>query len=330
MIVSRRTILSTSLSVALTGGIWSRFARAELPKIRLGILRFGTAAWDLDVMRRNGFDTAQGIAIEPVEFASAPATQVALQAGRVDVILLDWLWVVAQRNDKADWTFAPFSSATGAVVAPPSSPVRSIADLPGNRLGIAGSPIDKSWLILQAYAKRKLGVDLDKAVKKSFGAPPLLAEELSAGQLDAVLTFWPFAARAEAAGMRRILGVEDMVHGLGITANVPMIGYVFSAGWAEKNRTAIDGFLAASRRSRALLDNSDDEWRRLKPLTGAADDAELEQLKNAYRRGIVHHWGDMERTAAAELYRIMEEIGGTALVGPSTAMPPGTFWPDTF
>src|SRR6185437_6528151 len=107
-----------------------------------------------------------------------------------------------------------------------------------------GGPLDKSWLILRAYAMRRYGIDLNTRTNKNFGPPPLLAEQMKAGRLDALLTFWPYAAKAEAAGARRVLAVEDAVTGLGIDAGVPVIGYIFSQGWAEKNPAAVAGFIA--------------------------------------------------------------------------------------
>jgi len=139
----RRALLFTSLIAALPLGAARPAAAA--PAIRVGTLRFGSVAWELDVMRTHGLDTAAGVMVEPVEFAAAQATQVALQAGRVDMIVQDWLWVSRQRASGADWTLSPTSGALGAVMAPPASPVQAVADLRGRRLGIAGSPLDKSW-----------------------------------------------------------------------------------------------------------------------------------------------------------------------------------------
>jgi NitT/TauT family transport system substrate-binding protein len=324
MKLSRRAILSAALACAAM----PITALAVAPKVRIGALRFGTASWELDTMRRNGFDRAQGIEVEPVELATSQATQVALQAGRVDMIVLDWLWVARQRAEGADWTFVPFSGSVGALVAPTTSRVQTVKDLAGARLGIAGSAIDKSWLILQAYARRTFGLDLAKSAVTSFGAPPLLAQQLSSGQLDAVLTFWPYAAKAEAAGMRRVIGVEDAVKALGIEARIPFIGYVFSEPWAEENRALCKGFFAATRLAQDRLGQSDAEWQALRPLTGATNDAELDQLKQAYRRGIIRHWGAEERSAIDRLYKILAAIGGPALVGSAASIPPGTFWQD--
>lgn len=315
----RRTLLLMPLLAALPLGN----ARGASPPIRVGTLRFGSVAWELDVMRTHGLDTAAGVVIEPVEFAAAQATQVALQAGRVDMVVQDWLWASRQRASGADWTLSPTFGALGALMAPPDSPVRTVADLRGRRLGIAGSPLDKSWLLLRAYAQQTLGLDLDQATTKSFGPPPLLAEQMAAGRLDAVLTYWPFAARAEAAGQRRVLAMEDAVEAMGIPSGVPYLGWVFSDAFAAANPVAVQGFIDASAKARSILVQSDAEWDRIAPLTGTSGPNELAQLRSWYRRGALDHW-DLQATA--RLYDILAGIGGPALVGPAVHLAPGTFW----
>ena len=321
MTLSRRALLLSSLAVSAAPA-----ARAQAPAVRVGTLRYGSVAWELDVMRTHGLDSAAGFTLAPAEFAAAQAAQVALQAGAVDVILQDWLWVSRQRASGADWTFVPTSSAVGAVMTPGDSPIRSIADLPGKRLGIAGSPIDKSWLLLRAFASKQFGLDLDHQVEKSFATPPLLAEQLRAGQLDAALTYWPYAARAEAAGMRPVLTVADAVTGLGIAPGLPFTGWVFSQAWAQRLGPAAEGFFHASQQARTILLQSDAEWTRIAPLTGAASPAELDRLKAWYREGVPGVWDFDGQTAAARLYDILAGIGGAALVGDATHLSPGTFW----
>ena len=323
MPIKRRTLLSAALIAA------SPLAAAAAPNagsgnaIRVGTLRFGSVAWELDVMRTHGLDAAAGVSVEAVEFAATQAAQVALQAGRVDTVVQDWLWVSRQRATGADWTLAPTSGALGAVMAPAVSPVQTVADLRGRRLGVAGSPLDKSWLLLRAYAQRKLGLDLEGAADKSFGPPPLIAEQLNAGRLDAVLTYWPFAARAEAAGQRRVLAMEDAVEGLGIPPGVPFVGWVFSDAFAARSPAAVQGFVKASDQARAILAASDAEWERIAPLTGAAGPGELARLRDAYRRGVPEHWN---LPAVARLYDVLAEVGGPALVGPAAHLAPGTLW----
>jgi NitT/TauT family transport system substrate-binding protein len=321
MVVARRALLGAGIAVAATP------LAAASPAIRVGVLRFGTVSWEIDVILHHRLDAAAGITVQPIELAAAQAAQVALQAGQVDAIVVDWLWVARQRATGADWTLVPFSDAVGALIVPQASPVRDVPDLAGRALGIAGSPLDKSWLILRAYASQRYGLDLNAVANKNFGPPPLLAEQMRAGRLDALLTYWQFAAKAEAGGARKIVAVEDAVAALGVSAGVPYIGYTFSQRWAEQNPKLIDGFINASRQARGILATSDTEWQRMMPLTGAADTGELERLRDWYRHGIPQRWGEPERRAAGQLFDLLARIGGPDLVGPISAIPAGTFWP---
>lgn len=304
-------------------------AHAADPPLRLGLLRFGTAAWELDVIVRH--DLAPGLAIEAVGLATSQATQTALQARSVDMIVQDWLWVSRLRASGQDWTFAPFSAAAGALMAPSDTPIRGLADLAGKRLGIAGTPLDKSWLILRAFAQRQAGIDLAQAVEASFAAPPLLSEQLRQGRLDAVLTYWPEAARLRAAGMTRVLSVQQAIAGLGIDRPVPLTGYVFGSAWARDHNTLVSRFLAAGLKAQALLAQSDAEWDTLRPLTGAHNGAELTELRDAYRAGIPSPRTDPASVAETDvamgrLYEVLAATGGPALVGEARQIAPGTFW----
>ncbi|TIN59190.1 MAG: ABC transporter substrate-binding protein, partial [Mesorhizobium sp.] len=99
--------------------------------------------------------------------------------------------------------------------------------LKDKKIGVAGGPLDKSWLLIQALTRRDLGVDLSAASDIVFGAPPLISEKAIQGELDAVLNFWHFCARLEANGFRRLIGVNDAAKALGALGPVSALGYVF-------------------------------------------------------------------------------------------------------
>ncbi len=300
-------------------------ADEDVHTIRIGVLQFGSVAWQLDVIRRHDLARAENVQIDVVELASSQATLVALQAGRVDTVVSDLLWVARQRAGGADWCFAPYSSALGAVEVPQDSPMRTLGDLAGRRLGIAGTPLDKSWLLLRLLSRREMHRDLDETVEKIFGAPPLLSEELLAGRLDAVLTYWQFAARLEAGGTRRLIGMNDVMRALGISAPVPLVGYVISERWAREHPKTCTGFFRAAHNADEILTRSDAEWQAIAALTGAKSPAELARLRDAYREGVPRQEMGAMRAAAQALYELFAEVGGEALIGPSTTLPPGTF-----
>src|SRR3977135_1061406 len=123
-------------------------------RIRLAVQKTGTFAWELAVIRAHGLDSQANLAIEVSELASPEAGKIALRAGSADIIVSDWLWVSRERGLGAKLTFYPYSSALGAVMVPDSSPIRALADLKGKKLAVAGGPIDKNWLLLQASLKQ--------------------------------------------------------------------------------------------------------------------------------------------------------------------------------
>src|SRR5580704_17149483 len=195
-------------------------------RIRVAAQRTGTLAWELDILKAHGLDRQAGIGIETTELASTEAGKIALESGSVDLILSDWLWVSRERALGDDLVFYPYSSTLGAVMVPATSPIEDVVGLKGRKLGVAGGPLDKSWLLLQAFA-RQSGLDLKKQSDIIYGAPPLLAEKALQGETDATLTFWNFCARLEAKGMRRAVNMADVMKRLGATGPVAMIGYVF-------------------------------------------------------------------------------------------------------
>ncbi|MBM3543279.1 MAG: ABC transporter substrate-binding protein [Alphaproteobacteria bacterium] len=304
---------------------------AETPsKVKIGVLKFGTVSWMLDTIQANGLDKAEGIELEIVPLASTQATTVGLQAGSVDLVATDWLWVSRERSSGGDFTFSPFTTALGAIMVPPNSPIRTLGDLKGKRLGVAGGPLDKSWLLIVAYALRTAKIDLRTETKQEYGAPPLLNERAKQGQIDAVLNFWPYAARLEAEGFTQLIGLEEVVAELGAKGEVAMVGFAFSEDWADKNLKGIQGFLRASSKADDLLATSNAEWDRLKPLMAENDpsftEATFEALRRRYREGIPERSAAQNEADAKVLYQFLRELGGEKLVGPGTELAPGTFW----
>jgi NitT/TauT family transport system substrate-binding protein len=188
------------------------------------------------------------------------------------MIVTDWIWVSRLRAEGETYAFIPYSKMVGALMVPDDSPIRSLDDLKGKRIGIAGGPVDKSWLLIRGLAERS-GLDLDAQVEKIFGAPPLLNQQILSGELDAVVNFWHFNARLEAAGYRRLVQVDKIAADFGVESEVPLIGYVFNEALAESQRDDILGFVRASRKAKEILRTSDAEWERLRPLMKAKNDA---------------------------------------------------------
>lgn len=312
--------------LALLGLLLMTGSALAAQPVRVAVLKFGTASWELDTVRHHGFDREQGIELHLTMLAGKQATMVALQGGEADIALTDWLWVSRQRATGKDFAFLPYSTAAGALVVSEDSDIRSLGDLSGRRVGVAGGPLDKNWLLFRALSIRAGGQDLAATSVPVFGAPPLLNKQLEQGRIDAVINFWPYVARLSAKGMRPLISAQEAAGKLGIGTPLPLVGHVFDAGWAGSNPQAISGFIAAVTRARALLAESDAEWERLRPAMRAPDQATFEALRDGYRAGIPKPMDEATVADAARLFGLLADIGGEELVGPGAGLSPGTFW----
>ncbi len=320
-----------SITMRLAGCVLALFgtvgAASAGESIRLGVLKFGTVNWELAALKHHGFDTQHGFELDIVPLAGKDASAIAFLAGDVDAIVTDWLWVSRMRTEGRDYVFVPYSSSVGAMMVPPDSDVKTLADLKGKTIGVAGGPLDKSWLLLQGFAQQSAGLDLKADNTIVFGRPPLLAEKARQGELDVVLNFWHYAARLEAIGFRRLASAEDATRQLGATGPISSIGYVFSEAWASENPELALGFVKASRATKALLKASDEEWDRLQDEGVIRDDdAALATLRARFREGIPARAVSDEEADAAKVYEVLATLGGEKLVGSAQTMSPGTYW----
>ncbi|NMM37458.1 MAG: ABC transporter substrate-binding protein [Glaciimonas sp.] len=295
--------------------------------VRVGVLEFGTVNWELEVIQTRALAKKRGIDLHIVPLASGDASTVALQGGAVDIIVSDWIWVNRQRAESNLYTFVPYSNAVGSVMVKSDSGITSLADLKDKKLGIAGGPADKTWLLLRAYAQRKLGVDLMQFTQPTYAAPPLLNVLALRGQIDAALNFWHYAARLEVGGMHALIEVPEILKGLGIDKPIPLIGWVFREEWANANSAALKSFLAASYEAKAILATSDAQWELLRPKMRAENDAVFKVLRTKFRAGIPICSDQDTMTAVAATFKILADTGGEKLVGKAKTLASGTFWP---
>jgi NitT/TauT family transport system substrate-binding protein len=316
-VIARRSVLTTGamLLAALATPTAGREASSSL---RVSSLRSGSLSWLLDTIRNRHIDAKLAIDIDVVDAATTQAGPIALLAGNVEMIVSDWFWALRQRSSGEDLLFAPYSSALGVLMVPAGSPVRGLADLKGKRLGVAGGPIDKSWLLLRAYSRRTMGQDIADLAHPLFGAAPLLTEESRNGRLDAVLNFWTFAARLQGSGFVCLLDMADVLKSLGIEPAPTLVGFVFRERTLTAKPSALQAFFRAVAEGNTVLAHSDAAWERLRPLMQPANDAEFAAIRSFYRAGIPGPWGEAETRSAAQLFDMLAALGDKELIGRRT------------
>ncbi len=294
-------------------------------RLRIAVQKTGTFAWELAIVGERGLDKKAGLDIAVTEVASPEAAKIALLGGSADIILSDWLWVARQRALGGRLVFFPYSTALGALMVRAAAPIHNLADLTGKKLAVAGGPLDKSWLLLQAFAKRS-GLDLGSEASTVYGAPSLLYQKTLSGEVDATLTYWNFCVALEARGFRRLLAMDEVERRLGAKEPVAMVGYVFREEFAKNHAPALTRFFAAAASAKEILAHSGPDWDKVGQRSGIVDKTELALYRQTYIHGIPRRPVAEEAADAKALYHILAKTGGPDLVGSATELDEGTFY----
>ena len=318
-----RALLSLAAGAAFTVLAAVAAAQDDLPVIRAATLEAGTLNWELQTIIEHGLDEANGFQLEVQGYADNPATRIALEGGEADIAVADWIWVARQKAAGKDYVAIPYSTAVGGLVVQQDSPYQTLEDLEGEKIGIAGGPLDKSWLILRAYGQQEHGFDIADETEQVYGAPPLIFKTALRGETAGAINFWHWLARMKAAGMRELISVQEAAEALGLDPNTPLLTYYMKGSWAEENPGLVQSLYTASRQAKELL-QEDAAWEDIRDLVGAETEAEFAALKEGYRQGIPEA-GPVDTKAAGAMLEVMADLGGAELVGQATTLPEGLF-----
>jgi len=281
-------------------------AYAQLPKIKVAVLASGTVNWELEHLKSQELDKLNGFDLEIIKVASMSAAKIALSSDNADTIVADWLWANERITQGEPLRFIPFSKQIG-VILQQKGLGSDINALKGARIGIAGGPLNKSWVLLQAAAIQQ-GVDLKRDADIQFGSPPLLSQSFKAGRLDYLVTFWHYGVRLEAQGHQRFIGLNELMRRLGFESELPMLGYLFKQPYVQNNPNLVAAFTSAVMTAKQQLAENDEFWQPLRKLMKAEDDAVYSALINGYRQGAPKPISLKQIKEARMFYQLIDQL----------------------
>jgi sulfonate transport system substrate-binding protein len=202
--MKRREFLKLSLGTAAVAALASR-ARAEagVKEIRIGYQKNGVLVITRQQSALEKHFNPQGIDVKWVEFSSGPPMMEAMNVGSVDYGAVgDSPPVFAQAAGAAIVYAAgqPITNGQGILV-PPNSPIRSIADLKGTRVGFTkGSSAHN--IIVQTLEKAGLTY---ADITPVYLTPPDAGPAFANGSIDAWSIWDPYFAIGQTKQNGRIL-----------------------------------------------------------------------------------------------------------------------------
>lgn len=323
--MKRRTLLTGSACLAAGAFLPGCGSETSVNGLRLATVKFGSVNWLVKTIFANKLDEKHQLDLDIVEVATNQGGPVALLSNEADIAVSDWTWAMRQRSLGEQLLFSPYSQTLGAVVVRKDSEIASLNDLKGKRLGVAGSAIDKSWLLLRAYSRDVTGTDIMEMAEPAFGSPPLLSEEFRNGRLDAVLNFWSYSARLVGEGHRRLVGMEQILAGLNVSPVPSLVGFVWKEQTQAKKSKSISALFDAIADANQLLAKSDKAWDDIRHLVRPKTENEFAAIKEAYRSGIPGPWSPEQTASAEKLFNLLVSLGEEKLIGSGTKFDPKLF-----
>ena len=288
----------------------------ETKTVRVGLQASGTFSWVVHAMEYFGIDEEFGLTLEPVTYASKQATELALRAGEVDVVVDDFVGAVTMRNNGIPVrAIYPYSAATGGVVVRADSDIQTVADLEGKTIA-ASSLDDKSLLILRALTTSRYGFDPQADGETLQAAPPLMSELLAKGEIDAAIPYWHFVARMTGGGeYRDIEMVTNMLEELGLRSDLPILVVVGRDGAdPEALRTFLAAMNEATQRMKA---DEGPFWQSVldEELYSLPDPSLFPAVRERWEAGLPDAWDQEMIDGLVELVDRLVAVAGAEVVG---------------
>jgi len=208
--MQRRTFLFGAASLAAASTFSAASAAEALTELRIGYQKTGS----LLVVKAQGVlekrFAADGVTVKWAEFPFGPPLLEALSAGAIDYGYTGDAPPIFAQAGHANLLYAAAIPARGygqAIVVPANSPIQSLADLKGKKIGVVkGSSAHN--LLVAALESAQIGWS---EINPLYLAPADAAAAFSRGAIDAWSIWDPFLALAEIKQNARALPVDPAV-----------------------------------------------------------------------------------------------------------------------
>jgi len=231
----------------------SSLTTPEEPDVTVAALPAADLA-GLYVAQDYGFFAQQGLHVRIEKIASSAAVLAAQEKGQVDITAGSYVAYIAAQAAGARFRILAEASAlqpdTRVLVISANSPIKSVNDLVGKKIGLNGTNSIGTLLISALLAQRGISPAKVTFVTDPGGFPAMPAG-LRDGTWDAAFLAEPYVTVAgENYGERELADLDQ-----GATLNFPIDGYMATQAWAVKHPKTVAAFVRAIEEGQELADN---------------------------------------------------------------------------
>jgi NitT/TauT family transport system substrate-binding protein len=253
LVAAAISVLAAGCAAGSGSAALSSSVRPEEPDVTVAALPAADLA-GLYVAQDYGFFAQQGLHVTIEKIASSAAIITDQQKGEVDITAGSYVAYIAAQAAGARFRILAEASAlrpdTRVLVIPADSPIKTLSDLVGSKIGLNGTNSIGTLLISALLAEHGIPPGKVTFVTDPEGFPAMPAE-LQDGAWSAAFLAEPYATVAgEDYGERELADLDQ-----GATLNFPIDGFMATQAWAEKYPKTAAAFVRAIEEGQALADS---------------------------------------------------------------------------
>ena len=216
-------------------------------KVQIGDLAQSLNEIGSRVMIDQALDKKYGFAAEYRAYPTLDGLFTAIRGKDVDVGFGGWTAIAQFRGKGVPVTmiFPVGRGVTVDVIVPAASPIKSIADLKGKKVGSFAGAAGTATVLFRVITSKFHGFDPGKTADLQFAGPGLLPALLDRGEIDAAVMFDPLAAKLEASGKYRSIGNLADAYKAGTGDDFLWIGYSTNDDFIAAQPEALKNFTRA-------------------------------------------------------------------------------------
>jgi NitT/TauT family transport system substrate-binding protein len=287
----------------------------ELVKLRLGDPAQSLNAIASQTMIKQGFDKKHGISVEYVTYPTLDGLFTAIRGKAVDIGFGGWTAFAQFRSKGAPITMI-FPVGRGIsldVVVPANSPIKSLADLNGKKIGSYAGAAGTATVLLRVLTSKYFGYDPGKTNHLQYAGAALLPELLAKGDLDAVLLFDPIAVRAIASGRFKTIGNLASLYKEKVGEDFLWIGYATNDDVMAKHPEALKAFNKAWLESIAYVKANPSVFEPVAKQLGL-DEAGAKLLRERVIADYVTEWTQKDIASFKKFRDLANEVMGAGFL----------------
>ena len=253
VITAAISVLAAGCSAASGNAALSSLSRPEEQNITVAALPAADLA-GLYIAQDYGYFAQQGLHVTIEKIASSAAVIADRLKGAVDITAGSYVAYIAAEAAGARFRILAEASAlrpdTRVLAVSANSPIKSLADLVGKKIGLNGTNSIGTLLISALLDQHGISPTKVTFVTDQQGFPAMPAKLADGAWAAAFLAEPYFTVAGEQYGERELADLDE-----GATMNFPIDGYVATQAWASQHPKTAAAFVRAIEEGQALGDS---------------------------------------------------------------------------